>query len=173
MKYAIGPRKELAIRTVFNIQSELSGNSYSSLVLSEFVRYCHEIFERPHQLLLGFGLGSNTYYGTSGDVGFIESVMRIGIPLWIFITWNIFKLSKSAVIVNKLEYKSTWSNFDAHLIMASAELLLSIWLMDLHYSVWIHKSVLPILFFAMALARRVNCQTTTISKRANSAKESL
>lgn len=142
--------------TIFTLQTELSGNSYSSLVLAEFIRYGHEIYERPHQLLFGFGLGANNFYTTSGDIGFIESMMRLGIPLWIFLTWKIFRLMSSVVKVIRSGCQSTWENYNPRLIVVSAAILSSIWLMDLHYSAWINKSIWPVMFFAMALARRVD-----------------
>jgi len=146
------------LATVFTVQIELSGTSYFSMVLTEFIRYGYEVYERPYQLLLGFGVGTNPFYGTSGDVGFIESMMRIGIPLWIFLTWKIFRLMRSAVSAGRSGCLYTYENYNARLIVVSAAVLSSIWLMDVHYSAWIYKSTWPIMFFAMALARRVRWQ---------------
>lgn len=146
---------------IFTIQTEQSGTSYFSLVLSEFLRYGDELFRHPHQLVLGFGVGSSPSYNTSGDVGFIESMMRLGMPFWIFLTWNIITIFKRAALINMAKYKSKLNDYDARLILAATVILLSTWLMDLHYSAWIHKSIWPILFFAMALARRANSRLET------------
>jgi len=150
--------------TAFTIQSQTIGNSYFLLILQEFVRFGDELVNFPHQLLIGFGLGYKPTYGTSGDVGFIESIMRLGLPLWMLFTWHIYRLFKSAVVSIKSNYKLIWGNYDARLLVASAAILSSIWLMDLHYTAWIHKSVWPILFFALALARRINSHSPDLNK---------
>lgn len=144
------------IGTAATFQAEFNPHSYSSLVLSEVFRYGREVSERPHQLILGFGLGTNPFYGTSGDVGFIESVMRLGLPLWAFLTWNMSSLMMNAIRADRIAIRTALGDDRARRLRASAAILASIWLMDLHYCAWIHKSVWPILFFAMAIARRVD-----------------
>ena len=147
------------LMTAFTITTEIIGTSYFSLVLWEFARYGRELVNFPHQLLIGFGLGFKPTYGTSGDVGFMESIMRLGLPLWMLFTWHIVGLLKRAVLSIKSHNYHIWKNYDVRLMVTSAAILSSIWLMDLHYTTWIHKSVFPILFFALALARRINSHT--------------
>lgn len=128
--------------------------SIVSLVLGEMARYGREIASRPHQLIIGFGLGTNRFYGTSGDVGIAESLMRLGIPLWIFLNWKIFRHGITAWRLRGAKRWKPWAAEDARLYLLAAAILTSTWLMDLHYSVWTHKSIWPVMFFGMALARR-------------------
>lgn len=150
---------QIQFHTAFTLKTELDKDAYSSIVLNDFPRYGREILERPHQGLLGFGLGSNPFYQTSGDVGFLESMMRLGLPLWICLTWKIYRQMKSARTVGGLEHARAGDDSNTRLLMASAAILASVWSMDFHYSVWIYKTIWPIFFFAMAMARRVGNQT--------------
>ncbi|MBF0395187.1 MAG: hypothetical protein HQK78_00270 [Desulfobacterales bacterium] len=153
---------KIQITSVLSFQDKEQSFSYFMLVLTEFIRYGHEIIQRPYELLLGYGLGSHPFYNTSGDIGFIESILRLGIPLWILLTWKIITLMKSAFKINRLDQDLIRNNSNVRMLKASAAILSSIWLMDIHYSVWIYKSILPILFFAMAIAHRANIQTLTV-----------
>jgi len=137
-------------------QMEDESMKYSSLVASEFTRYWSEILERPQQLLLGYGVGTNPFYSTSGDVGFFETMMRLGLPLWLLLTWNIFGLTLKGISAQNSLRRTldTDSSRDAKVTLVASALLSSIWLADLHYSAWTNKSIWPILFFGMALAHR-------------------
>ena len=145
-----------------------SSYSYLPHVLERIFDIGLEIFERPHELFLGFGLGTNPFFGTSGDVGFAEAALRLGIPLWIYFTWKIFSLMLKAMRLIGLGGKSTWNSYNARLVITVAAILSSTWLMDLHYTAWIHKSIWPIMFFAMALARRVDGGAIASFRNANS-----
>ncbi len=144
----------IQVDTVLTFQTEYDANSYSSLVLSELSRYITEIYLNPHQLFVGFGVGSSESYGTSGDVGFVESIMRLGLPLWIFTTTFIglnliklflFRLKHDLFGLKDMKLKS---------FVVSTQIMAGVWLMDVHYSAWIHKSVWPLLFFSFAVMRQ-------------------
>ena len=144
----------IQVDTALTFQTEYDANSYTSLVLSEVSRYITEIHLNPHQLFVGFGVGSSESYGTSGDVGFVESIMRLGLPLWIFITTFIglnliklflFRLRNDLLRLNDMNLKS---------FVVSTQIMAAVWLMDVHYSAWIHKSVWPLLFFSLAVMRQ-------------------
>ncbi|PIP81584.1 MAG: hypothetical protein COR54_19540 [Elusimicrobia bacterium CG22_combo_CG10-13_8_21_14_all_63_91] len=141
------------ISMVLTIDTVLNPNSFSSLVIHEFNRFISEAMTRPHQLLIGFGLSANPYYGTSGDVGFFESIMRIGLPLWSIFTWQVvlafLNLRRSVNKNRNLAHRKSIEIKQLGICIISA-----IWLMDLHYSCWIYKTIFPIFFFAIALARR-------------------
>jgi hypothetical protein len=144
------------VRAVFGIQAE--GSSYSLLpdALGSILSYGREIAMRPHELLLGFGMGTNPFYGTSGHFGYLEAMLRMGLPLWIFFTWSIFRLVRKAMKASKRVDAPRVDDWDSRLVLAAAAILACTWLMDLHYTAWPHKSVWPILFFSMALARRLD-----------------
>ena len=148
----------IQIKTIFTMQIERSGNSYISLIISELTRAWVEVNRNPLQLLFGFGVGDNAHYDTSGDVGFIESVLRLGLPLWFFLSMTFLLHALKIFRHREFLKMNAEDKFDKKMLFFSAQLLLSIWAMDVHYSAWIHKSVWPILFFAMALARRPSSQ---------------
>lgn len=140
--------------TAFSYTAEKSGNSYISLIIYETGRYWSEVVRNPFQLFFGFGVGTNLNFGTSGDVGFFESALRLGLPLWLLLTGQLFLHAINVFRRRTLLTLQVKDNLDAKILFFSAQILISIWLMDLHYSAWINKSVWPILFFAMALAKR-------------------
>jgi hypothetical protein len=141
----------LAALTPFG--SPLAEGEVTGILQREWARYATEVLLRPHHLIVGMGLGSNPFYGTSGDFGVTESMMRLGIPLWALFTVTVGRFTASVA-------RRTWRHGGrAHVGVRThwevgAGLLLAIWMMDLHYSAWIYKSVFPILFFGLALARR-------------------
>jgi hypothetical protein len=128
--------------------------SYLAEVVSSIRPTINELLMRPNELIFGFGMGSNPYYGTSGDEGFLEAILRLGIPLWVFFTYTLVRLVRAAMRRRTADAKIK-DNLDSTLLTAAAAILASTWLMDLHYTAWPNKSVWPMLFFGMALARRV------------------
>lgn len=145
--------------------SRPDSSSYLGLILSEYERYLEELYSRPYQLILGYGIGSNPFYITSGDVGFIESVMRLGLPLWLYFTIQVVLLSKNVVNVSR-KYLSSSSNHDnLKLITSMTTIILAIWMMDVHYTAWINKSIFPIIIFSIAILRRSDVNIAIVKKR--------
>ena len=146
-------------------QAGEGGYSYLSEVSGQLRLFGREMFQRPQELVLGYGLGSTPL--TGGDVGFTDAMIRLGIPLWIWVTWNIVSLLRTAKKATRSGPARPWKEHQARLVIAAAAILASTWLMDLHYSAWIYKSIWPILFFAMALARRVDRQPAPLMPNSN------
>jgi hypothetical protein len=140
------------IGEVFGVTNEFNDSSFFSLVLIEITRYVDLLIHNPLILLLGFGLGTSKYYGTSGDVGFIESIARLGLPLWFFLTWRIILVFRRAL--RRKKSKQVVRNSNNTYLLFAATILSSIWLMDIHYSTWVSKSVFAILLFAFGIASR-------------------
>jgi hypothetical protein len=149
-----GPMSEF-ILTNLGWQKDLAlgtgdvGRSMSSLVRSYFGTYVQHVSDYPLTLLLGDGF---TSYGMpkGGDVGFIESIARFGLPFFLALTYGLFRLARSAVrqIGIKRALRPT------RMLRFALCVTLLIVVTEIHYTVWTSKSVLPIVFFALALYDR-------------------
>jgi hypothetical protein len=131
---------------------------------AEAARFIDEIYERPYQLIFGYGLGTNPYYGGSGDLGLAETAMRVGLPLLIFIAWKMAGLWWS-VVKSRTSYGRVDGGFGSRLPLTCSGLLLTICIMELHYSIWLYKSVFGILLFALAMAGKAADQMQTDLRR--------
>ena len=126
-----------------------SGVSMSGLVRSNFASYVQHVYEYPLTLLLGDGFSD---YGLpkGGDVGFIESVARFGLPFFLALTYGLFRLSRSSVRQIGAEGRLR----PKRMLRFALCVTLLIVVTEVHYTVWTSKSVLPIVFFALALYDR-------------------
>jgi hypothetical protein len=125
------------------------GLSMSSLVRSYFDSYVEHVSDYPLTLLLGDGFSD---YGMpkGGDVGFIESVARFGLPFFLAFTYGLFRLARSAIRQIGVERALR----PARMLRFALCVTLLIVVTEVHYTVWTAKSVLPIVFFALALYDR-------------------
>lgn len=125
------------------------GLSMSSLVRSYFASYVQHVSDYPLTLLLGDGF---TSYGMpkGGDVGFIESLARFGLPFFLLLIYALFRLARSAVRQIGVERVFRPNRMLRFALCVTLLILIT----EVHYSVWNTKSVLPILFFALALYDR-------------------
>jgi hypothetical protein len=125
-------------------------NHYPSMIIIEVHDFISAVESNP--ALIFFGDGFSTKYGHSkgSDLGFIESIYRFGLPFYIGVIFMILK--GFLMLINKLKTGIDHKQFLK--MQFSISCLLFIFLMDVHYSVYQSKSVLPILFFAIGLFPR-------------------
>ena len=87
-----------------------------------------------------------------GDIGFMETLARLGIPFFIISFFGIIKLIfqvyKHCLPIHQKDYF-----FHNELLVASAGFLFIILFSEVHYTVWTNKSVLPILFISLGLIK--------------------
>ena len=128
--------------------------SYIGLVVDAFSGYVLGISAFPPGIL--FGDGSSTSFGMvkGGDVGFIETMARLGIPLFFAIVFGLSSIvGKLYSVISK--YSEEYFTMRVRpLMIFSGCVILFVLLMELHYSTWNAKSVLPILFFSLAIYSR-------------------
>ena len=149
-----GPMSEFILRNLA-FQKDLAlgtgdfGVSMSSLIRSNFASYVQHVSDYPLTLLLGDGFSG---YGLpkGGDVGFIESVARFGLPFFLALTYGLFRLARSAVRQIGVE-RALRPN---RMLRFALCVTLLIFVTEVHYTVWTSKAVLPIVFFALALYDR-------------------
>lgn len=149
-----GPMSEFILRNLAG-QKDLAlgtgdaGLSMSSLVRSYFASYVQHVSDYPLTLLLGDGFSG---YGLpkGGDVGFIESIARFGLPFFLALTYGLFRLARSAVRQFGVERALRPNRMLRFALCVTLLILIT----EVHYTVWTSKSVLPIVFFALALYDR-------------------
>jgi len=127
--------------------------SYMGLLVDYTMEYVHSLFVFPPGLLIGDGYSS---FGMikGGDVGYIENLARLGVPLFMgaviglfVIVWKVYK--------NVLKRREKYLPENVRsLMLFSANVILFLLIMELHYTAWSAKPVLPILFFTLALYGR-------------------
>lgn len=130
--------------------------SYMDIITETARSYLVHIDKNPMTLLFGDGFGT---YGTpkGGDIGIIETLGRLGLPLFAIIFIGLVRLIRVGLV--RLTTRAGSPNADVGVDVAAATefwvaVLMLVLLMDIHYSVWYAKSVLPIVFFALALSER-------------------
>ncbi|MGA1823465.1 MAG: hypothetical protein ACMUIP_02295 [bacterium] len=145
--------------------------SYIGIFVNNAIGYLHNLVAFPPTLLIGDGYSS---FGLKkgGDVGYIESLVRFGAPFFMgaviglfVIVWKSYK--------NALRRGKYLPDNVRSLMLFSANVIFFLLIMELHYSTWNAKAILPILFFALALYSRYRYrpnkfyQTTAIINKRN------
>lgn len=113
--------------------------------------YFQHILDFPPALLLGDGFSS---FGLKkgGDVGFIETVATFGLPFFMAILLGFIRLTKAGFRQIKVcGSAQTWGYQPLQFAICVTLLVL---ITEAHYSIWPAKSILPIVFFALALYER-------------------
>ncbi|WP_241548298.1 hypothetical protein [Leptospira yasudae] len=123
-----------------------------SLFFDGSQKILESIIKFPPLLLVGEGFSS---FGAlkGGDYGFVDTFLRFGIPFSVIlifllgrITWNIYLFEV------KQKFENSFVEF--RILRFVSFVLLFLAFMDLHYSTWHAKSVLPIIFIALGLYTR-------------------
>ncbi|EMO24325.1 putative membrane protein [Leptospira santarosai str. HAI134] len=118
-----------------------------SLFTAGFQKILESVWRFPILLLVGEGFSS---FGAlkGGDLGYVDTFLRLGglfsliliFLLWKII-WNIYLFEK------RQGFKDHFEEF--RILKFVSFVLLFLALMEMHYSVWHAKSILPILFVAL------------------------
>lgn len=125
-----------------------SGSSYSEIIVNNIIGYFYHLIDFPHTLIFGDGY---TSYGLKkgGDIGYVEDFARFGIPVFVIILFGLVKICRDAVrpISEKVNYNTC--DQIQRILVFSGSVILFLLVMNVHYSVWNAKSVLPIFFIAL------------------------
>lgn len=133
--------------------------SMSGMLMGSAHSYFRYISESP--LVFLFGDGFSAYgFPKGGDMGFVETLAQFGLPFYLCIMLGLLSLVRAGVRAAKasrVSYVKGAAQLDrSHLIQFTACVTLLIVIMDIHYSIWAAKPVLPIFFFALAIYGRYN-----------------
>jgi hypothetical protein len=122
-------------------------NHYPSMIVFELRNYIIEIRSNPLLLFIGDGFSTKFGHQKGSDLGFIESIYRFGLPFCISALFILYK----ALLKFKDQIKKGEFDQCCFVMQISLSVILFICLMEIHYSVYQSKSVLPILFFFIGL----------------------
>ncbi|WP_232380603.1 hypothetical protein [Leptospira ainlahdjerensis] len=137
---------------IFSGAGEKKVTFIQSIVVDGSQKIWESLTQFPFLLL--FGEGFSTFGALKGgDYGFIETFLRFGIPFFVVLIFVILKISWNVYLFEKKE-RFFWGGADFRFLKFSSFVLLFLLLMDLHYSTWHLKSVLPIVFIALGLYSR-------------------
>ena len=91
-----------------------------------------------------------------GDIGFIESLAKFGLPYFVTLLYGICILSfRGLKEIRSLRIKAiSNSNMNLSFLQFAVSFMVLILIMEIHYSVWYSKSILPFFFFSLALFDR-------------------
>lgn len=152
---------KMQIGYLLNYQETNPDIGWMPILLDEVHRFYELIISEPWILLFGYGIGAHAEYGTSSDIGLFETLARLGLPLFVVIVIYILRVVCSAL--KWLKYRSLIGKniWFRSATLFSASVFLSVFIMDVHYSVWMFKSIAPILAFAMAVENRVPAEAVS------------
>ncbi len=158
--WAAGEQMSELIVEILTFQRALAlGNgevdlSYSDIVLEHVRSYYNHIATFPLSLL--FGDGFSTYgIPKGGDIGLVETLSTFGLPYYLAVVFCLAKLIATAMRRIKDDVSAEGGALDHRSILKfSVGMTLLAFVTDIHYTVWPSKSVLPVLFFVIALYGR-------------------
>ncbi len=141
------------IETMLSIQLNLifGSGGYVILVLGKFHEYMQYLKSFPCVALFGDGMG--IYYPYSfnkgSDIGIVESMARLGIPMLVFV------LTAVVTLVYRMLLRKGAVTTDGHkqdgLLTFAVGIMVYVVINDAHYSIWPTKSIFPILMMVCAL----------------------
>ena len=119
--------------------------------------YFQHILNFPHTLLLGDGFST---YGMpkGGDNGAIESLAKFGMPFFLTIVFGLLRLIKNGLrqirAMSGGQAIGTAGIEHGKILQFAICVTLLVLITEGHYTVWASKSILPIVFFVLALYSR-------------------
>jgi hypothetical protein len=131
--------------------------TFIGMILDAAKSYYRHFMNYPITLLFGDGFSS---FGLmkGGDVGFIESMAKFGLPFFCAIVFGLFYLMNSAVRQIKTLSGGKASDaaglFPGRILQFAICITLLVLITEVHYTVWADKSILPIVFFTIAIYGR-------------------
>lgn len=151
------------ILTIASIQKDIlfsaePGNkSMFGLAVDTAISYLRYIERSPLTLIVGDGFSSSGFE-KGGDIGALETLAQFGLLFYFAILIGVFGLIKAGL--NKMKSlggrfakdRTEWQQ--SQIIQFAISITLLVAIMDCHYSVWSAKSIMPILFFVLALFGR-------------------
>lgn len=107
-----------------------------------------DLFHNPELFIIGDGFFSSYGHPSGGDFGIIESIYSFGILMSLFVVFSLlYILAPHFHRINRYVHSS---DFSLRLLAWSFFVVFYSFLTELHYSIWTSKSVLPLLFVALA-----------------------
>jgi hypothetical protein len=157
---------EMSRFVVHNLSDQLAlalgldngGLTYGEMVKIYFGLYYKLVAHFPVLILVGQGF---SVYGfpQGGDIGFLQSLAAFGVPSFLLLFVGMCRmiirgLRRVRALARNDTIRGKVRLAPGNVLEFSAGVILLVLITDLHYSVWPSKSVLPVVFFAIALYAR-------------------
>jgi len=130
--------------------TELENGSYIGNFFYELIHYLFLKIDYPVGVLIGDGF---SVFGRAkgGDFGLVETLHRFGLPFFLIIFFGLIRLIfRSIKKIHSNEIELVQKKY----LWFAASVVSYIIFMEVHYSIWNTKSVLPLLFIALAIFDR-------------------
>lgn len=126
---------------------EIEGSTYLMRLFNALISYPTDIFIFP-SLLIGDGFSA---FGMKkgGDYGIVETFHRFGIPFFVAIIFGLIGLV--CRIIKKVKNVVPEQSLAMSYLSFGAIFVTYLLFVEIHYSVWSSKSLLPILFICLAI----------------------
>jgi hypothetical protein len=141
----------ILVQLSFIFSSKNAEGSQIYILLNKLSLFSDKLYDQP----LLFIFGSVNEYGKGGDIGFFDSMITFGLCFYfivLFALFNIFRSSAYKVRKDIVDYKAF--PYRNNIFQFMLFIITMVLLTDIHYSIWSAKSVLPIIFFSLALYDR-------------------
>lgn len=127
----------------------VDNESKLSMIFGTLGRYSEHISNYPLTLVFGDGFSS---FGMEkgGDIGFIDTMAKLGLVFFLVCIFSLLSLIKSRL----RQIESLRGTEAGRNVRFAISVLMLALLAEVHYSIWTAKSVLPMIFFALALCER-------------------
>ncbi|MDF1795443.1 MAG: hypothetical protein P1U63_02785 [Coxiellaceae bacterium] len=130
----------------------LKRTSYLLITHDYILRYLDYLVSDPLAFFLGDGF---TYIGMpkGGDVGWLETLARFGVPIYLLLFFGIMSVLKKALGILRfggLHYYGKTKKFIGRALEFAVAIIILILVNEIHYSAYTSKSVFPIVFIAFA-----------------------
>jgi hypothetical protein len=132
---------------------ESTGN-YADLVTSNMAGYIRHVSDAPFTLLIGDGFSS---YGLprGGDTGLIETMAMFGLPFFWAVLFGLLGLVMAGTRqVEAAAGRGVAEPESSRILRFAIGVSLLVLITEGHYTVWPTKSILPLLFFSLAIYDR-------------------
>jgi hypothetical protein len=161
---ALGDEMTEFIMKSFSFQTALAlgtgdvDKSFVDLIVEHLREYYLHIATFPYSLLLGDGV-STFGIPKGSDIGLVETAAKLGLPYFMLLMICLGKLIATGL--HKIKDAGGGRPSGDLTVLDRGSLFqfvvgvtLLVVIMDIHYSVWPAKSILPVVFFALALYGR-------------------
>ena len=124
--------------------------TYFGNLLYQLIYYPYLVVDFPIALLIGEGFSS---FGrqSGGDFGVVDTLHKLGLPFFLMVFIGLIRLIYRSI---KKINSNNIDRVEKKLLWFAASIVSYLLFTEVHYSVWGSKSVLPILFIALAIFDR-------------------
>lgn len=132
-------------------KTELGDTTYIGGLISGFISFPYNMLDFPLGFLIGDGFSS---FGKAkgGDYGIVETLHRFGIPFFLAIFIGLLSLIRR--VLKQIDTRGLDPFPAVSYLWLAASVIIYLIFIEIHYTAWSAKSILPILFISLAILDR-------------------